>query len=171
MRTLSDKEILIKVKNGQLDYFTFLVKQYTKQIYNYIFRKLPQRDDVEDIVQNTFLKFYRAIQKFDVERPVLPYLFQIAKNELKMHWRAKKNTLKLDEAIATEDEVDYFEKGEIEKILSKLPFEQKKALELVGDGYSYKEIAKQLERPLNTVRTIIRRARLQLLKYKEDENS
>lgn len=171
MQILSDKEIIIRIKNGEIDYFTFIVKKYTNQIHNYLLKKLSNSDDVDDIVQNSFLKFYKSIRNFDFERPVIPYLFQIAKNELKMYWRSKKNTLKLDETIATSDEADYFEKGDINKILKRLPLEQKKALRLVGDGYSYKEIARELERPINTIRTIIRRARLQLLKYKEDENT
>ena len=52
----------------------------------------------------------------------------------------------------------------IQKQLESLPHEQKKAVNLVSEGYSYKEIAKFLDRPLNTIRTLIRRARLKLNK-------
>lgn len=171
MSTLSDKDIITHVKNGEIDYFTFIVKKYTNQIYNYLYKKLPNKDDVEDVVQNSFLNFYKALSRFDLKRPVLPYLFQIAKNELKMHWRSKKSTVSLDDSMIVEIEEKIFDTNDIEEQLDKLPSEQKKAVQLVGEGYSYKEISKELGRPLNTVRTIIRRARLQLQKEKEYDES
>jgi RNA polymerase sigma factor (sigma-70 family) len=79
---------------------------------------------------------------------------------------SKKKTLSLDEAIlktipAKDNESDIYDE-EVEKILDSLPPDQKKALELIYEGYSYQEIASILKRPLNTVRTLIRRARLYL---------
>ena len=70
--------------------------------------------------------------------------------------------LPLDEEIAAEKKQEPLETELIEKQLNVLPKEQKKAVELVSEGYSYKEIAKLLNRPLNTIRTIIHRARLKL---------
>jgi RNA polymerase sigma-70 factor (ECF subfamily) len=169
MGTLQDKEILIRIQKGEIDYFSFIVKKYTQQIFNYVLKKLGQRDEAEDVVQNSFLKFYRAIARFDVERPIVPYLFQIAKNEIKMYWRSKKKLLPLDEALVSYIEEDSFDQEVLLKKLEVLSGEQKKALTLVSEGYSYKEISKELQRPLNTVRTIIRRARLQIMKVREDE--
>src|SRR3990167_7579561 len=99
MTTLSDKDIILRIKKGEIDYFTFIVKKYTKQIYNYVLKKLGQKDEAEDVVQNSFLKFYKAISRFDEDKPILPYVYQIAKNEIKMYWRAKKKLLPLDEAL------------------------------------------------------------------------
>ncbi|OGK21681.1 hypothetical protein A2866_04415 [Candidatus Roizmanbacteria bacterium RIFCSPHIGHO2_01_FULL_39_8] len=169
MGTLVDKEILIRIQKGEIDYFTFIVKKYTQQIFNYVLKKLGQRDEAEDVVQNSFLKFYKAIGRFDVDRPILPYLFQITKNEIKMYWRSKKKLLPLDEALVSYIEEDSFDQEVLLKKLEVLSGEQKKALTLVSEGYSYKEISRQLQRPLNTVRTIIRRARLQIMKVREDE--
>lgn len=169
MGTLSDKEIVLRIQKGEIDYFSFIVKKYTQQIFNYVLKKLGQRDEAEDVVQNSFLKFYRAIARFDVDRPIVPYLFQIAKNEIKMYWRSKKKLLPLDEALVSYIEEDSFDQEVLLKKLEVLSGEQKKALTLVSEGYSYKEISKELQRPLNTVRTIIRRARLQIMKVREDE--
>ena len=169
MHTLNDREILVRIKKGEIDYFTFIVKKYTKQIYNYVLKKLGQKDEAEDVVQNSFLKFYKAISRFDEDKPILPYVYQIAKNEIKMYWRAKKKLLPLDEALVAYIEADSFDEEVLLKKLDVLSGEQKKALTLVSEGYSYKEISKQLRRPLNTVRTIIRRARLQIMKEREDE--
>src|SRR3989338_6744215 len=153
MQTLSDKEIVTRIKNGEIDYFTYIVKKYTNQIFNYVLKKIRDRDDCADIVQDSFLNFYKVVGRFDEERPVLPYLFQIARNEIKMHWRARKQTVRLDERIVAEEDRQSLTKDAIEKHLNKLPNEQKKALKLVSDGYSYKEIAKLLGRPVNTIIT------------------
>ena len=162
MNALSDKEVISRIKNGEIDYFTYLVKRYTKQIYNFISKRIKNRDDVEDIIQTSFINFYKSINRFDREKPVLPYLFEIVRNEMKMFWRSQKKTVSLDEKIVVEMKEEYIEKDIIKKKLKTLPKEQKKAIELVSEGFTYQEIAKVLSRPINTVRTIIRRARLKL---------
>ena len=162
MLKLSDQEVIVKIKNGEIDNFIYLVKKYDKQIYNFIFKKIKNRDDIEDLVQISFIRFYKAIDRFNAEKPVLPYLFEIVRNEMKMFWRSRKKTVPLDEKITAEVKDVYIEKDIINKKLESLPKEQKKAIELVGEGYSYREIAKVLNRPINTIRTIIRRTRLKL---------
>src|SRR3989338_2862144 len=162
MFKLSDQEVIVKIKNGEIDNFIYLVKKYDKQIYNFIFKKIKNRDDIEDLVQISFIRFYKAIDRFNAEKPVLPYLFEIVRNEMKMFWRSRKKTVPLDEKITAEVKDVYIEKDIINKKLESLPKEQKKAIELVGEGYSYREIAKVLNRPINTIRTIIRRTRLKL---------
>lgn len=171
MQTLSDKEVITRVKNGEIDYFYYIVKKYTVQILTFVTKKLSNREDAEDIVQNSFLHFYKAINRFDQNKQIQPYLYQIVRNELKMLWRSRKITISLDEKIVADKEQEDLDIEDIERHLNKLPLEQKKTLQLVSEGYSYKEIAKNLKRPLNTVRTIIRRARLQLTKIKGYETA
>ncbi|OGK23162.1 hypothetical protein A2954_00540 [Candidatus Roizmanbacteria bacterium RIFCSPLOWO2_01_FULL_37_12] len=164
MQVFSDKEILARIKKGEIDYFTYFVKKYTTQIYNFTFKKIKKKEDVEDIVQVSFLHLYKAIGRLDEKKPVLPYLYQIVRNEMKMFWRRQKATIPLDEKIAAEEKQESLDSELIQKQLESLPHEQKKAVNLVSEGYSYKEIAKFLDRPLNTIRTLIRRARLKLNK-------
>lgn len=160
---LDDKQILIKIKKGEIEHFSHIVKKYTHTIYKYIYSKLFDKHDVDDLVQNTFLNFYKSIHRFDAERPVLPYLFEISKNELKMYFRSKKKTYSLNDALKVGMEREYEPGGEsIDELLKFLAEDQKKALQLLSEGYSYEEISKIMKKPLNTVRTIIRRARLKL---------
>jgi len=123
---------------------------------------------VEDLVQNTFLSFYKAIFRFDTNRPVLPYLYQIARNELKMYYRSHKQTVSLAETLSSKrEETLVDQQSATASVLVVLSDEQQKALQLIGEGYSYKEIAQRLGKPLNTVRTIIRRARLLIAQHQE----
>lgn len=161
-----EKEIIRKIKNGEIEYFSYIVKAYTSRIHGYVFKKLFEKEDVDDIVQNAFLKLYKSLPSFDETRPVLPYLFEITKNELKMYYRSHKKMTSLNEGIIGEEEDFSSEVEDVHELLKKLPEEQRNVLHLVSEGYSYEEIAGKLGRPLNTVRTIIHRARLTVKKLK-----
>ncbi len=161
---MSDKEIIIKIRSGQIDEFAHIVKAYTRQIFAYIQNKIEDKNEAEDLTQNTFLNFYRSINRFNVGKPVSPYLYAIARNELKMYWRAKKMTVPLNESLTIEplhSENDY-EGVEAVELINQLPVQQRQTLELITRGFSYKEIAEIMKKPINTIRTIIRRGRLKL---------
>ncbi len=169
MNISDDREIIIKIKKGNIDNFSFLVKKYTPKIYGYVYGKLFNKDEVDDLVQNAFFKFYKAIGRFDEQRPVLPYLYEIAKNEMKMYFRSRKKTVNFKYTISVC--LDYEEKffsSDINDGLKILNQDQRQALKLLSDGYSYEEIAKEINKPLNTVRTIIRRGRLKMKKNYEN---
>ncbi len=171
MQTLTDKEIIQNIKRGRIDLFSILVNKYASLITNFVNQKVFDKSEAEDIVQLSFIKFYKAVSRFDENKPILPYLYQIVRNEIKMYFRSHKKTVALDEAIQISEEKELygFEEQDLEKILSQLKANQKKALQLLYDGHTYQEIAKELKVPLNTVRTIIRRARLKILKNQKNE--
>jgi len=161
---MNDKEAILKIKNGEIDYFEILVKKYSKVIYSYLFSRLKKKEDCEDLVQEIFLSFYKSINRFDEERPVLPYLFEITKNSLKMFYRKRKIFLPLKEEIIKEDDFKFFEDIEVNSFgnLNKLNEKEKKIFEMLGQGYKIKEIAKILRIKENTVKSMIRRGRLKL---------
>lgn len=168
---MTDKEVIIKIREGEINQFSYLVKNYSSRIHGYIKHRLYEKNDADDLVQNTFLKFYQAIIRFDVEKPVLPYLYAIAKNELKMYWRSHKIKISLDENIASqEDSGDQLNSIEILKLLKQLPKNQQRVLQLISEGFSYQEIAEKIKKPVNTIRTLIRRGRLNLKKLYEKNN-
>ena len=68
MAGLHDKEIIKKIKNGEIDFYSYIVKKYTTQIYQYIKAKLFKKEEVDDLVQNVFISFYKAIENFDEEK-------------------------------------------------------------------------------------------------------
>ena len=165
---MNDKEVVLKIKNGEIDFFYLIVKKYTSLIYQYIKKRIFDTEAVNDLVQNSFINLYKAINRFDEKRPILPYLYQIAKNEMKMYFRSHKQMFPLDERMQISEQDEVFFNKDYDQILITLPKEQKKALELLIEGYSYKEISERMSKPINTVRTIIRRARLKIKKTNEN---
>lgn len=168
---MTDKEIIIKIREGEINQFSHLVKAYSGRILGYIKSKLYDQHEAEDLVQNTFLSFYKAIGRFEIDKPVLPYLYAIAKNELKMYWRSHKIKIPLDENVFSQDDSsDQLQSTEILKLIKQLPKNQQHVLQLVSIGHSYQEIASQIKKPINTVRTLIRRGRINLKKLYEKNN-
>jgi RNA polymerase sigma-70 factor (ECF subfamily) len=162
---MSDKEVILKIKNGEIDCFEVLVKKYSKIVYNYLFSKLKKKEDCEDLLQEIFLSFYKNLTRFNEQKPALPYLFAIAKNELKMFYRKRKFILPLKEEIVKEEnhfesfaDIDISLLGELNKLNKK----EKIIFEMLGQGYKIKEIAEELKIKENTIKSMIRRGRIKL---------
>ncbi|MEK7109999.1 MAG: sigma-70 family RNA polymerase sigma factor [Patescibacteria group bacterium] len=160
MAELSDKDIVVKIKNGEIDYYSYIVKKYTALIYRYIERRLFIKDETDDLVQNVFISFYKAIEKFDETKLVKPYLFQIVQNELKMYYRSKKPTIQLNEDIylVHDGGINIID----DSYLNHLNKDEKKIFQRIDEGYSYEEIGKQLKKPINTIKSIVRRGRIKI---------
>ncbi|EKE14808.1 MAG: hypothetical protein ACD_12C00287G0001, partial [uncultured bacterium] len=152
--------IIRKIKNGQIDNYSYIVKKYTTLIYRFIQRKLFNKEDVDDLVQNVFISFYKAIEKFDEKKPIKPYLFQIVQNELKMHYRLKKPTTSLNDNTYLID--DRSQDNNIDDYLSHLNQEERNIFQHISKGYSYEDIGKLFKKPVNTIKSIVRRGRLKL---------
>lgn len=156
---MTDKAVIRDILSGNIDTFEVLVERYSSKIQSFIGSRLFNKQEVDDIVQNTFIQFYKALSSFDTSKPVYPYLLQIARNELYMFFRKNHITIPLnDDIIQVREEQKY--EDDVSQIVEGLKPDHKKALLWFAEGYSYQDIAKRLNKPLNTVRTLIRRARL-----------
>lgn len=165
MAELSDKDIILRIRNGEINHYSYIVKKYATSMYRYIEGRLFNKYDVGDLVQNTFISFYKALDKFDETKSIKPYLFQIVQNELKMYYRSKKHTVQLNEDIYLPHDrgIDIID----ESYLNYLDKEERKIFQQISDGYSYEEIGKLFKKPLNTIKSIVRRGRLKLKKAYE----
>lgn len=166
---MTDKEIIIKIKRGEIDYYSYIVNKYTASIYRYIKVKIKNKEDVEDLVQNVFVSFYKAIERFDENKSVKPYLYKIAINELKIFYRKYRRLIPLKEDLIVEEKNSDFVETIMDKKqiinnqhLKKLSQQEKEIILMIGDGYRYEEVSKKFKKPLNTIKSIIRRARLKV---------
>jgi RNA polymerase sigma-70 factor (ECF subfamily) len=158
---LTDKDIILKIKNGEIDYFSFIVKKFTPSIYGLISKKISKKEDVEDLVQNIFISFYKAIERFDTNKPIKPYLYRIVQNELKMFYRSRKITFSLNEE-AFINENTLLVNDDYKNYLNILSNQQKKIFIYIMEGYGYEEISKKIKKPVNTIKSIVRRARIKI---------
>ena len=156
-------------------------------LYTAALRMTRNPADAEDLVQETYLKAYRAFASFEAGTNLKAWLYRILTNTYINAYRAKKRRPEqadvddvedlylyrhlggLEGATAgrsAEDELlDHLTEGEVKEALESLP-EQFRIAVLLGDveGFSYKEIAEILDIPIGTVMSRLHRGRKALQK-------
>ncbi|MBD3236456.1 MAG: sigma-70 family RNA polymerase sigma factor [Candidatus Eisenbacteria bacterium] len=158
--------------------FAALVRRYQGPLLRLLRAMLRQGQDAEDLLQETFLRAYRFLHRFDPERPFGPWLMRIganlARNELRR--RRTRREVPLDEAPGGEEDgyagawlADARPLAEIDHrrlldatrgALSELPEDQRVVLEMrILGEMSYGEIAATLEIPIGTVMSRLSRGR------------
>jgi RNA polymerase sigma-70 factor (ECF subfamily) len=176
----SDGEIVaLSLKNG--DYFAILISRYEKKFFHYISRICNcSREDIEDLLQEIFIKVYRNLNDFDPKLKFSSWAYRIAHNEVISHFRKIKSrpvSVSLDPDLAISDKIKddfaaFFDqnlnKGKILEILETLDLRHKDILILrFFEEKSYEEISDILRKPPGTVATLLNRAKKQ---FKENAN-
>jgi RNA polymerase sigma-70 factor (ECF subfamily) len=167
--------------------FSDQAMEYMPSLYTAALRMTRNPADAEDLVQDTYLKAYRAFESFREGTNLKAWLYRILTNTFINSYRAKKRrpeesdiddveNLYLYRRIgglagstagrSAEDEVlDRFTETDVKEALESLP-EQFRLAVLLGDveGFSYKEIAEILDVPIGTVMSRLHRGRRALQK-------
>ncbi|MBI3385300.1 RNA polymerase sigma factor [Candidatus Gottesmanbacteria bacterium] len=165
-----EKDIILKVKRGEINYFEALVKKYSRVAFFYTKKRVKQPSDAEDIVQNSFIKAYKVIERLDENRGFSGYFFAILRNQIVDFYRQKNNDVPLFESLTSQDLENSGLKIDVEELYAKIRPEYKTVLQLYTEGFSYQEIAANLKRPINTIKTLIRRARIEARKLYEKKS-
>jgi len=89
---------IIQVQHGNEDAFTNLVEVYQKPVYNLCYRMLGELEAAEDAAQETFLKAYQNINRYDRERSFATWLLSIAAHHCIDKLRRRRfNSVSIDE--------------------------------------------------------------------------
>ena len=92
------------LRNGDRTEFARLVEAYSGVIYRLALKMLQDPQDAEDVLQETFIKAYKALPGFDGRSSLSTWLYRIATNEaLMMLRRRKKGFVSIDEPLEMED--------------------------------------------------------------------
>lgn len=174
-----DTDLVARSQNGDLDAFEELVARYERKIYSAAYRLIGNHEDARDLAQEAFLRAFQSIKTFRGEASFLTWMCRIVTNlcrdELRKRSRAYVESL--DERITVEEgevskqfaseepgPAEEFEKKELQEkiqgLINNLSPEFRMALVLRDiQGFSYEEIAVQLDCSLGTVKSRINRAR------------
>jgi RNA polymerase sigma-70 factor (ECF subfamily) len=167
---------------GEVAAFDQLVSMHTPKLYQVVRRMTPDSGEAEAIVQETWLRAWKALSRFREEGPMRPWLMTIATNITRDRWR-KKEPLQFVDLHAEEEglpdsgptpEVRMTRKEALDRLgrgVENLRPKYRAVIALRYDaGLSYQEIANTLGIPLNTVRTHLRRAKSILRSWMEAED-
>ena len=166
---MNETEIIQAIIDGN-DRYAELVQRYHVGLIIHCDSLVRNRADAEDIAQEAFIKAYQSLEKYDADKSRFStWLYRIATNLAIDHLRKTKHKIDVEDieslAQATmPDHLDAEERQEIRRAVAELmPPEYRRVIEAYyWDGKSYDEIARSEGVPLNTTRTWIRRAKLQL---------
>lgn len=87
-RDALDSEIITAVLRGERDRYAQLVRRYEQVVYRLSYSYLGSREEAADAAQEVFLKAFRSLSTFRVDRRFLPWLYSITLNYLRSRHRA-----------------------------------------------------------------------------------
>ncbi|MBW3660386.1 MAG: sigma-70 family RNA polymerase sigma factor [Gemmatimonadetes bacterium] len=177
---LTDSELVVRFLDGETRRFQELVDRYERRMVNFIQRSIGDRQRAEDLAQETFIRVYRHIHRFDTSKKFSTWIYTIAsnlaKNELRNRsrsplvlfqtltssWDDDHRPLQFEDSSMSPD--DLFRKRHlqdlVEKAAEQLPPHHREVFILREmEGKSYEEIAEITDTQLGTVKSRLNRAR------------
>jgi RNA polymerase sigma-70 factor (ECF subfamily) len=180
LKELDDSGVVAQFLAGEKRAFNELVERYQTRLLNFVYRTTGDRERAEDLVQETFIRVYRHLHRFDQTKKFSTWIYTIAsnlaKNELRNRSRnplvlfqsIKKNWDADDRPLEWEDNTyrpdDLFRKRHlrsmVESAVSELPEHHRTVFILREmEGKTYEEIADITKCNLGTVKSRLNRAR------------
>jgi RNA polymerase sigma-70 factor (ECF subfamily) len=174
----TDQQLVKRVQQGDKRAFDLLVLKYQHKIMGLVSRYVRDHGEMQDVVQEAFIKAYRALPKFRGDSAFYTWLYRIAINTAKNHLVSKgRRPPGTDIDLADAEYIDTQSalkeianpenslftdelKNVIDKAITGLPEDLRTAVTLREfEGLSYEEIAEVMDCPVGTVRSRIFRAR------------
>jgi RNA polymerase sigma-70 factor (ECF subfamily) len=181
----SDSELAEKVQAGDSGAFELLARRYMRPVYAVVSSFLSGKEDIDDSAQETFLRALEKIHSYNPKRPFAPWLYQVARNVARNHWKYVKRR-EHEELQDVREQADGADPGRLVELselqtrvaaaIEALPERQRTAFRLHDvEGFKATEIAEMLGVSDGTVRANVHHARQELRKrlapYKIDRDS
>lgn len=176
MEELSDRDLVLRTRQGEVNAFGELVRRYQQAVFNVCYRLLGDRHEAEDLTQETFIRAFQRLDTFDVERPFGPWVRRVAANLCLNHLQRRRpvslpldNERSLALRATSTDPAAALERAErweaVRAAILALPPHYRAVIELRHfQGLKYEEIAEVLGISLSQVKTHLFRARKQLVR-------
>ena len=189
--SLKDQDLVSRALNGDQSGYSLLVKKYQRGLHLHIKRTIGDFPGIEDLVQEAFMKAFKALDTYSTNYAFSTWLYKIASNHAIDYKRKKRlATISLNSPISTKD-------GEIQHEISDNTYRPDQSIEggqrttIIQDAIdqlppkynrvivmrhqqekTYEEIAQELDLPLGTVKAHIFRARrLMYLHLRDNRDS
>ena len=165
-------------RNGDRRAFSELVDLYKDKIFHLAYRMLYNVEEAEDVVQETFLRVYSNLHRFDENQKFSTWIYRIGTNLCIDRLRRRKQTYSLDAEVSENEGADWYSMlpsddrtPEGELILSETQEQVRKAIDALPEKYksavilrylhdmSLQEISEILNMPVTTVKTRVHRGR------------
>lgn len=174
--SMKDEELVAAVQRGEQEAFAHIIQRFQGKIFAYIRRLINHEEEATDITQEVFMKAYRHMHTVDTDRKFSSWLYRIAHNE-SVNWLKKKTRAKVEsleahmeaghQVASKEDVAENFvreqDQKRMRKAIAALPAKYREVMDRrYLQQQSYSEISEAMGKPVNTVGTLINRAKKQL---------
>ena len=164
---MNEISLIKKVQKGDTESFSWLVERYRAGLIIYCDQMIKDRQAAEDIAQDAFIKSYEKINDFDITKRYSTWLYTIARNKCMDYLRKNKqlnNDIEPDTLAYEPPELTFAQKQEVrDAVMALMPPEYRKVIEAYyWQAKSYQQIADEIDQPINTVRTWLRRGKKKL---------
>ncbi|MGJ8697236.1 MAG: RNA polymerase sigma factor [Verrucomicrobiaceae bacterium] len=166
----SDSDLVLASRRGDSSAYGELIHRYHETIYAFLHQLTGNREDAEDLTQDTFLHARKKLATFKPHLPFRPWLFTIARRLTIAHWRRLKPTLPLfdDDHPATKDRTTHDSAALWTIAKNALKRDEFTALWLhYQEDLSIKEVARVLRKTVTHTKVILHRTRKKLRKELE----
>jgi RNA polymerase sigma-70 factor (ECF subfamily) len=174
-----DQVLVLRAQQGDKKAFGLLVEKYHRKLGRLLSRMIRDQAEVEDVVQESFIKAYRALHNFRGDSAFYTWLYRIGINTAKNYLVSMGRKPQVMQEIEIDD-VENFDQGiemrtmdtpetalmtkeiaqTVNDTIANLPDELRTAITLRElEGLSYEDIAEIMQCPIGTVRSRIFRAR------------
>ena len=180
---LSDEALMLRVKDGNHDAFSELLRRYERQLTVFFLRQLGDEDGARDLLMDTFLRIYKAAYRYEPRAKFSTYIYQVARNLIinEAQKRAFRKTDSLDQineesnvqiAVEDPDPEQVLSRREqqlmVQQALEELPEDQRTILILVEyQDLSYERVAQIMNCSVGTVKSRMHRARQKVREWME----
>lgn len=187
MEIINDSQLITMYLEGNPKAFESLVNRYAQMIYRFTLKLVGNKEEAHDITQETLIKAWKSIKKFDKKRNFKTWIFTIAQRTSIDSLRKRKdvnissmdndesgvemnipdNELMPDELFERQENVEL-----IQKALETISIEEKTIILLHnGEEMTFDDIAEILNKSINTIKSKYRRSLITLKDYIIKQNA
>jgi RNA polymerase sigma-70 factor (ECF subfamily) len=179
MSSADERELARRVSQGDREAYGELMRHHQGAVFNVAYRVIGDVHEAEDAAQETFIRAYRFFDKYDLDRPLGPWLKRIAVNVSLNRLEARKSASSLDDEApgpgtdslpGPESQVMTRQhEARLRAELARLPPRYRAVIELRHfQDLSYQQMAHELKRPVSDVKSDLFRARRLLAERLKD---
>ena len=168
----TDMQLVTQCLDGDKQAFAELVARYKKLIYNVVYNMMSDKQEVNDVAQEVFLRIYKSLDRYNPEYKFSTWSVKIATNlclDLKRKRRVDSVPIEEIDTISNgthTPEQEYLAKERsrtVRDAVAELPEKYRTPIMLFhNNGLSYEEITRVLDEPMTIVKNRIYRARIML---------
>jgi RNA polymerase sigma-70 factor (family 1) len=162
MNELSEKQIFIRIQEGDERAFAILFDRYKSRLFRHIYQRTSSVYETEEIVQNIFISLWKNRDSIVIEESAWPYLMGAARNSVLYFFVKNAKNQVIESLTEIQEPLDHAQEDHlvaqeletfIDDVINKMPVTMKRSFELSRkENLSVKEIAEKMKLSEQTIK-------------------